>query len=234
MLEHAAVSSFGGYDGHIASIASGARAPMAGDTNVSQMRLPKHRTVFLAGDDADRLFEVLSGAVMVYRILDDGRRQVVEVVTAGGVCGLSVGGVYESCCETLVPSVLRSCKKSELVRSDALRMRVMEKLQAQVCAMHEHAVSLGRKTAEERVCTIILRLGMRNPEGTSGEDIILPLSRTEIADYLGLTLETVCRTLTDLQRRGFIEIGSKRSSIRILNMRKLRRAACVEECAQAA
>ena len=57
-----------------------------------QLKLDKHRAVFRAGDDAERFFEVEQGCVMVYRILDDGRRQVVEVVFPGGICGLTSGG----------------------------------------------------------------------------------------------------------------------------------------------
>jgi len=182
--------------------------------------------VFLAGDTAERFFEVESGAVMLYRILDDGRRQLVEIVFAGGVCGLGAGVDYDSCCETLIPSVLRSYKRADLQRSDTLRARTMERLQLQLSAMHDHAVSLGRKTAEERVCTLILRLRDLEPHDAANADAVdLPMTRTEIADYLGLTLETVCRTLSDLNRRKLVEVGQKKSELRVPNLAKLRTAA---------
>ena len=203
-------------------------APVLG----SQLKLGKHRAVFLAGDAAERFFEVESGAVMLYRILDDGRRQLVEVVFPGGICGFTSATTHESCCETLMPSVLRSYKRSDLLRSDALRARVMECLQGQMSAMHDHAVSLGRKTAEERICSLILRL--RNIEETaSGEGantVALPMTRTEIADYLGLTLETVCLTLSDLNRRKLVEVGQNKSEIRVPNLSKLRLAASWDMC----
>src|SRR5690349_3274393 len=82
----------------------------------NQLKLGKHRSVFLAGDASERFFEVESGAVMLYRILDDGRRQLVEIVFAGGICGLGAGIAYDSCCETLMPSVLRAYKRSDLNR----------------------------------------------------------------------------------------------------------------------
>ncbi len=192
----------------------------------NQLKLAKHRAVFRAGDEAERFFEVESGAVMVYRILDDGRRQLVEVVFPGGVCGLAGGEYHESCCETLMPSVLRSFKRSELARSDVLRTRVVERLQAQLSAMHDHAVSLGRKTAEERICTLILRLLDLDHDAVKPTAILLPMSRTEIADYLGLTLETVCRTISDLARRKLVELGSNRTEIRVPNLDRLRQAAC--------
>lgn len=193
----------------------------------NQLKLPKHRAVFHAGDEADRFFEVESGAVMVYRILDDGRRQVVEVVFPGGICGLANGECHDSSCETLMPTVLRSHKRSALAHSDVLRARLVESLQAQVAALHDHTVSLGRKTAEERICTLILRLQeLGRDEAKPTRAVALPMSRTEIADYLGLTLETVCRTISDLTRRRLVEPGASRSEIRVPNVERLREAAC--------
>lgn len=191
------------------------------------LRLERHRSVFRAGDNAERFFEVESGSVMVYRILDDGRRQLVEVVFPGGICGLASSEEYESDCETLMPTVLRSYRLSDLARSDAMRARVIGRLQRQVSALHDHTVSLGRKTAEERVCSLILRLHAVEASMEQGRcAVALPMTRTEIADYLGLTLETVCRTLTALARRKLLEIGSNKTEITVPNFDKLRQAAC--------
>jgi CRP/FNR family transcriptional regulator, anaerobic regulatory protein len=209
-------------------IAAVAAMPTVATTG-TQLKLDKHRAVFRAGDDADRFFEVESGAAMVYRILDDGRRQLVEIVFPGGICGLDAGEYYESTCETLMPSVVRSYKTIELSRSDALRARVMQKLQRQLSAMHEHAVSLGRKTAEERICSLIVRLGelgRNDPSNKASQSVSLPMSRTEIADYLGLTLETVCRTITSLSRRKLLSAGNSKHEICVPNMSRLRQAAC--------
>jgi CRP/FNR family transcriptional regulator len=196
-------------------------------TPANQLKLAKHRAVFHAGDEAERFFEVESGAVMVYRILDDGRRQVVEIVFPGGICGLAGGESYDVSCETLMPTILRSHKRSALEHSDALRARVVESLRGQIAALHDHTVSLGRKTAEERVCTLILRLQeMETSETKPTRAITLPMTRTEIADYLGLTLETVCRTISDLARRRLVEPGANRSEIRVPNVERLRTAAC--------
>ncbi|MEQ1866010.1 MAG: helix-turn-helix domain-containing protein [Micropepsaceae bacterium] len=200
------------------------RTPASG-----RIKLNKHRIVFFAGDPVERFFEVESGAVMIYRMLDDGRRQLVEVVFAGGIVGLSAGEFHESSCETLTPSVLRSFKSSELAQSDALRTRVVKRLQIQLSSMHDHVVSLGRKTAEERVCTLIVRMCELEHSGANAADAIaLPMSRSEIADYLGLTLETVCRTLNDLARRGFVEMGARKSEIKVPDLGRLRQAACCD------
>jgi CRP/FNR family transcriptional regulator len=195
-------------------------------TPVNQLKLAKHRAVFHAGDEAERFFEVESGAVMVYRILDDGRRQVVEIVFPGGICGFAGGASYDFSCETLMPTILRSHKQSALEHSDVLRARVVESLRGQVAALHDHTVSLGRKTAEERICTLILRLQeMDSAETKPTRAVTLPMTRTEIADYLGLTLETVCRTISDLTRRRLVEPGANRSEIRVPNVERLRAAA---------
>lgn len=194
-----------------------------------RFKLPKNRAVFRAGDDADRFFEIVSGAVMIYRILDDGRRQVVEFAFPGAICGMTAGEQHESCCDTLMPTVLRSFKRNELGRSDAFRMRIVKQLEAQLSAMHDHAVSLGCKTAEERVCTFILRLSALECDVAHGvKQVSLPMSRKVIADYLGLTLETVCRTIADLARRGVVTFGEGKRHIVVPDVERLGGTACSE------
>ena len=127
-----------------------------------------------------------------------------------------------------MPSVLRSYKNGDIQRSDALRSKIVDRLNRQLVDMHEHAVSLGRKTAEERICSLILRLRSDAIDADDDERpraITLPMTRTEIADYLGLTLETVCRTLSDLARRKLIATGASKSEITVMNVDRLRRAA---------
>jgi CRP-like cAMP-binding protein len=94
--------------------------------------------------------------------------------------------------------------------------------------MHDHAVSLGRRTAEERVCSLIVRLcGDGAQKGP--RSVTLPLTRTEIADYLGLTLETVCRTISALMRRKLLEAGRTKAEISVPNLERLRAAASCDD-----
>jgi CRP-like cAMP-binding protein len=185
-----------------------------------QMRIGKHRSLFRAGEKAEHFFEVESGAVMVHRNLRDGRRQLVEIVFPGGFCGLTTGDRHESDCETLTPTVVRSYQKAELTRSHRFCGHVLERLQRQLLSLHDHIVALGRLTAEERVCTFVLRLleseasTVESGGPTMQYSVSLPLIRSEIADYLGLTLGTVCRTFTDLQRRNLLAPGGNKSEIR--------------------
>jgi CRP/FNR family transcriptional regulator len=196
--------------------------------------LGKHRSLYRAGDKAEHLFEVESGAVMVHRILSDGRRQLIEIVFPGGFCGLSTGDRHESDCETLTPTVVRSYKKADLTRSHLFCARILERLRRQLLSLHDHIVSLGRLTAEERVCSFILRLFATEQgagelsDGNAERAISLPLTRNEMADYLGLTIGTVCRTLSSLSDRKLVELGRNKIQIKVLDLERMRKAACWE------
>jgi CRP-like cAMP-binding protein len=193
------------------------------------IKFKKHAPIFYAGDEATKLFEVISGAVMVYVLLVDGRRQVVDIVLSGGICGFSLKNTYISNCETLENSSIRIYHKRDITNSEELRSKILDKAEMQLCQMHEHALSLGRKTAEERVATLLARF---SEHGTISKyhctTIELPLTRGEMGDYLGLSLETVCRVLASLQKQGVIEIGRRHGEIIIVSLARLRRIASLD------
>lgn len=195
-----------------------------------QVKYAKRRVVFHQGDPATHLFWVEQGAVMIQQYLEDGRRQLVEIVLPGGICGFTPHHAYSATCETLEPSVLRACRKAELERHEELGWSVEHQVERQICAAHDHALSLGRMTAQERVCALLAHFaGSRPPKRfpRSSDDlnvgIHLPLTRGEMGDYLGLSLETVCRTLTELQRKGLIAIGPHHGDVLIHDLRRLKR-----------
>ena len=195
----------------------------------SKISFYRHETIFRAGDAADGIYEILAGAVMVYQLLEDGRRQVVEVVLLGGMVGFTVNGSHPSTCEALTFARLHSYRKCDLDHSLELRARVGAHAQAQICAMHQHVLALGRKTAEERVAGLLARfaeLGLRH----SGRSVSLelPMTRGEIGDHLGLSLETICRTLTGFQQKGVLALGKKRGEVIVRNLRRLRQMAGLE------
>ena len=205
-------------------------------TGSTRMTYLKHQAVFRAGDPATRLFEVIEGAVMVYQLLDDGRRQVVDLVLPGGICGFSSNGHYTSTGEALKWSLIRGHAKSDIARADALREKLADFAEQQICRLHQHALTLGRKTAEERVCSLLMRFAEANSElvgrdGLAPRDRLvldIPMTRGEMGDYLGLSLETVCRTLSDMQQKAMIEIGRKQGEVRIRSLRRLRELASLE------
>lgn len=187
-----------------------------------RQRVGQHAHVFREGDRADRLYQLVDGAVMLYKLLPDGRRQVVELLGAGDVFGLSALPVYDCSAETLVTCNVLAYDRTVVEHSPDLLRRLSAHVHAQLCALHEHAVLLGRKSALERVATFVMHCvpgrGGFNCAGPRCEGdsavVRLGMTRQEIADYLGLTLETVSRAFSELRRRGIIAID-KQEEVRV-------------------
>ncbi len=187
-----------------------------------RQRVGQHGHIFREGDAADRIFQVVDGAVMLYKLLPDGRRQVVELLSAGDVFGLTPLPIYDCSAETLVASNVIAYDRAAVEQSPELLRRLSAHVHAQLCTLHEHAVLLGRKSALERVATFVMhcvpgRGGFDCAGPRSGGDsaiVRLGMTRQEIADYLGLTLETVSRAFSELRRRGIIAID-KQEEVRV-------------------
>lgn len=179
------------------------RHAAAPESHAGHLRVAPHVTVLHEGDTARRIMEVVEGAVMLTKLLPDGRRQVVELLGPGDVFGLAACDVYACSAETLTASVLTTHDRTALERDPALAARLLRRFEAQLCAMHSHALVLGRMSALERVAFFLLRL---MPEGVVGGTLHLSMTRQEIADFLGLTLETVSRAFSELKRRGLVAL----------------------------
>lgn len=165
------------------------------------------------GDVASNVYEVSEGSVILFKLLPDGRRQIIEVLGAGDVFGLTPTGIADVAAEALTAVRLLVYDQRAIEREEGLRDRLFARLRAQMCALHDHALLLGRKSAQERVATFIMRLvpgrgGVACPgPGKAGPDsrrVGLAMTRQEIADYLGLTIETVSRAFSALRRDGVI------------------------------
>lgn len=162
--------------------------------------------LFWQGDAATSVFLVVSGAIRTVRILGDGRRVVTGFAFAGDLIGV---GQYRRYCYTAeaiegaeVRRLGRARFEAEIDDAAELRPLLLAQLRAEMAATHEQMVLLARKTAEERVCSFLLWLARRRV--TRGNAIDLPMTRLDIADYLGLTIETVSRAMTRLQATGII------------------------------
>jgi CRP/FNR family transcriptional regulator len=170
--------------------------------------------VFREGDAANSLFQVGVGVVMLYQLLPDGRRQVVEFLQAGDVFGFSATAMRDCSAEALVATSCTAFERSAVERSPALAQKLSGSLFSQVCGLHEHVMLLGRKSASERIASFLMRFipgrGRGKcpgpPEGDDRAHVPLAMTRLEIADFLGLTIETVSRILTRLKRRGILSI----------------------------
>ena len=138
----------------------------------------------------------------------------MEIASAGWVCGFSNAGIYESSCEALESATVLAYAKSDVDNASFLedRNRLSHQIERQVCALHNQVFSLGRKSAEERVAAFFMRFvpgrsvpdcaGPTQPADNAAIEI--PMTRYDIADYLGLTHETISRTITNLERKGLV------------------------------
>lgn len=170
-------------------------------------------TLFWEGDRSRHVFEVLKGVLRLYRILPDGRRIIVGFAQAGDILGLAPDEHCTATAEAVNEVSLRRierCRFRTLTEaSPALTREFIAALCEEVAAAQEQMMLLARRGAEERVCGFLLRQMQRVAEGgksagKSAASIPLPMSRTDIADHLGLTIETVSRTFTNLTQRGVI------------------------------
>src|SRR3974390_345705 len=175
--------------------------------------------IFLEGDRADTVFQIESGAVMLYMLLPDGRRQIVEILGPGDAFGFSPSALHDVSAETLAATRCIAFERSALERSPALMSRLSARLYAQLCALHEHIMLLGRKSSMERIASFLIRCvpGRGGPtcpgrpaDGKDRADIRLAMTRYGIADYLGLTIETVSRSFARLKRRGRVSFTQER------------------------
>jgi CRP/FNR family transcriptional regulator, nitrogen fixation regulation protein len=174
------------------------------------MRFARNAEIYGEDEPAEFLYQVVSGAVRTYRMLDDGRRQVIAFYLPGDIFGVEAGEVHLSSAEAVSESQIVVVKRSSLMaRADherdlakqlwAMTVRELQRVQ-------QHSLVL-IKSAEERVAGFLLEMASR----CSGSQAVeLPMSRQDIADYLGLTIETVSRTFTQLVQSGAIALETSR------------------------
>lgn len=175
-----------------------------------------HDVVYYEGDTAKRLYQLSTGTVMLFKLLPDGRRQVVEVLRPGDIFGLASDNEHDCTAETLTDVKVYEIELRQVEASVDLQRHLTKCLTQQMQVLHEHAVLLGRKSAIERVASFLMYLvpnrggtGCIGPDPDKEDDscdLLLHMTRQEIADYLGLTIETVSRVVSDLKRRGVIRI----------------------------
>lgn len=172
------------------------------------MDVPPRTVIIDEGDPARSVYKIQAGQVMLSRLLPDGRRQIFELLGPGSIFGVTPNQRHDSVAESLTDTKLSIFERSWLNHIPTIETSLVHCLEAQICALHDHAVLLGRKTATERVSTYILNLvngqGEKSEQAQSHVFVIVPMTRSEIADYLGLTLETVSRAFSRLKRLGVI------------------------------
>lgn len=181
--------------------------------------------IIAQGDAAEYCFQIVSGCVRTVRLLENGRRQVGAFLFEGDVIGWETDGEHEFAAEAVTPVILSRIRVGAIedrASNDPTFARMLRRYTAeQVRTLRNHLVLLGRKTAAERVASFLIEMADRQPEAPDTV-IELPMSRADMADYLGLTIETVCRGLTELRRQRII--AADRARIVIQNRRALETA----------
>ena len=183
------------------------------DALAEHVALTAGQALIREGDEAKHVFNITSGSVRVYKLLPDGRRQITGFLFAGDFLGLATGQTYVFSAEAIEPVTACRFRKSDyrtLIReTPALEAALLDRATHELAAAQNQMLLLGRKTALERIATFLLDLPGHDPARATTEGLVrLPMTRSEIADYLGLTIETVSRVLTKLKTSGVIRLIS--------------------------
>jgi CRP/FNR family nitrogen fixation transcriptional regulator len=189
-----------------------------------QIVLAKGEELFAEGDEAEFFYQVVSGAIRSYKLLSDGRRQIDAFHLRGDIFGLEAGSNHRFSAEAVGGATVIAYRRSRLgalIEDDAaFRDRIMTATLRSLERAQDHMLLLGRKTAQEKMATFLLDMAERLSR--DDEHFDLPMQRSDIADHLGLTIETVSRTLTQFARSGLIRLLPAGRSIGLCNKMALR------------
>ena len=173
--------------------------------NFSEFSYDRDEQIFGENEPADYVYQVNSGAVRSYKLLVDGRRQIGAFHLPGDIFGLENAAVHHFTAEAIVRTKVRLVKRQSLdliAKQDVLIVRdLLDTVSINLQHAQDHMLLLGRKTALERVSAFILEMDKRL---AIAGFFALPMNRRDIADYLGLTLETVSRALHQLNDKGIL------------------------------
>lgn len=183
------------------------------DAIAEHLNLGAGEVLTRADDPALHVFNITSGSVRVYKLLPDGRRQIIGFLFAGDFLGLATSATYVFSAEAIEPVTVCRFRKSDfrmLIReTPALETSLLDRATHELAAAQNQMLLLGRKTALERLSTFLLEMPAHDPARHGPAGLVrLPMTRAEIADYLGLSIETVSRVFTRLKTRGVVRLLS--------------------------
>ncbi len=184
-----------------------------------EFRYERGTEIFGEAEPADYIYQVVRGAVRSYKLLSDGRRQIGAFHLAGDTFGLENGDFHRFTAEAIVDTTVLLMKRESLERvaktDSAIVRSILNMTTDNLQHVENHMLLLGRKTSLERVAAFLLEMDRRL---AAAGVMALPMCRRDIADYLGLTLETVSRALSVLHRKGFLKFfGQTQREIVVLN-----------------
>jgi len=232
MLAQAASNSAGTFD----PIGSAERRGLGGQaggrlTAISSLeRKAPGETLFAEGDEADSVYEIVRGMVRLYKLLPDGRRLVTGFLSAGHLLGLVPEGVCVDTAEAITEVTLCCYERTAFERLidevPGFAKRLLSATSHELRGARNQMLLLGRKSAPERVASFLLLMAEQQG-GDDADAVEVPMTRGDIADYLGLTVETVSRTLTRLKQDELIALPTS-ARIRIRDRGRLEELAAGE------
>lgn len=174
----------------------------------------KDEEIYGEDEPSEYACQVIRGAVRTYKLLSDGRRQIGAFHLPGDVFGLDAGSTYRLTAEAITTTTVRLVKRRSLEAAAGSNVRVAHNLWTMTAEglrrAEDHMLLLGRKTAMERVATFLLEMDRRLAKAGM---MALPMCRRDIGDYLGLTLETVSRALSELNDKGVLTFSGARQIV---------------------
>ena len=178
----------------------------------STMRVQPGSVFVHEGDPPDHCFNITSGSAKIYKLMPDGRRQIVGFLFTGDFLGTTARHPYSISAEAMTPLTLcrfeRKAFREALARLPTLERALLDRTIDELESAREQMLLLGRKAARERVVSFLLNLSRRAAKiGRAADPVHLPMGRSDIADYLGLTTETVSRVFTQLRTEGLIRLN---------------------------
>jgi len=196
-------------------------------------RVEAKEFVFAEGDAASHVYRVETGAVALFKVLIDGRRQIVGFAYPGDLVGLGAEGEHMMNAQAIKPTRLRCLPISGLHRSVAqdptLYFQLYQAVARELASARDLMLTTGQRTATERVVSFLLALSRRNARtGRDPAMLELPMTRSDIGDFLGLTIETVSRTFTKLRAMGLIELVHS-SEVKLIDIDALKSLADGED-----
>lgn len=193
-------------------------------THASERRLEPKEHVFCEGDPRAHVYRVEDGVIAIYKTLFDGRRRIIDFAYPGDFIGLGVLGEHIMSAQATCPAKVRCLSASaleNLAETDAsLALKLYKSVCQDLVAARSLLVTVGQRSAVERMAAFLLALHRRGA-GDAGDVIKLAMRRSDIADLLGLTIETVSRTLTKLREMGVIEVEQGGTTVTLLDTARL-------------
>jgi CRP-like cAMP-binding protein len=179
------------------------------------IRFARNETIYVKGGKAFYAYKVVEGAVRLSRVFADGRRQIVNFHQPGDIFGFETAEEYSSTAEAVSEVAVLRCPRICVMHFSSadpeVNRRRLHMLSRSLNAAERHVAMLGHQSARQRIATFFLTF--ERYEVGNGYAVDLPLGRQDIADYLGLTIETTCRAMSDLKRRQIIDTPTRRQIV---------------------